>query len=243
MRLYKIAQSRYLALADAMIIKKFDESGLSNLVRDETYTTAAVSKTDFLFLYNFVATNKPKKVIEFGTGKSTWVIAYAMSSYYEPTGEYKLLSLEDQEFWFREQEKRFPYSRIPDAREFVEIRYSDVEYYEYRWTRGTSYRETPREHFDLCFVDGPNPLDTFNADLVKIVESCESTVDIIIDGRFSTQIAAFSLLGSKKMTRWHNGFCVFKGVTREDMAGSPKQNNYSINRKHHKVYWPWKRDY
>ena len=48
MGLYKMAQSRYLALADAMSIKKFDESELSDLVRDESYTTAAVSKNGFL---------------------------------------------------------------------------------------------------------------------------------------------------------------------------------------------------
>lgn len=243
MSLYKIAQSRYLALVDRMIIKKFDESILSDLVRDDSYNTATVSKTELIFLYNFILATKPKKIIEFGTGMTTWVIAYAMSAYYEQTGEYKLLSLEDQKFWLDEQEKRFPFSKIPHSREFVQIMISDIEYFEYRWTKGTSYQDTPREHFDLCFVDGPDPRGTFNADLIKIIESCESRVDIIIDGRFSTRMALFSLIGSNKMVQWHNGFCVFKGVTKEDLARGPKSNTYSLNRKHHKVYWHWKRVY
>ena len=243
MSLYKIAKSQYLALADTLAKKKFDESVLSDLMVDDNYATKTVSKTEMMFLYDFVSTRKPKKVIEFGTGKSTWIIASAMSSYYKPTGEYKLVSFEDQESWFREQEKRFPYSKIPNAKEFVNIVFSEVEIFEYRWTKGTSYRETPREHFDLCFVDGPDPLDMFAADLVKILESCESSVDIIIDGRYSTVIAAFSLLGSEKMTIWHGGFSVFKGVTKEDLRRSIKNNHYSITKKDFRVYWPWRRDY
>lgn len=228
----------YIEFLNKQITAKYENSDLPELLKRDDYETASVSRNDSFFIYDYVLKNKPKKVVEFGTGKTTWIIAHAMSSYFKPNGEYKLVSLEDVSFWFEEQKKNFPYSKIPAAKDFVELKLSPTEYYEYRWARGTSYQETPREHFDLCLVDGPNQEEAFNADLVKVVESCESSVDIIIDGRTNTVVAAMSLLGTEKMTRLHIGLCIFKGVTRDDLIKSPKLKTYVMSRKVHKYYRP-----
>src|SRR3989338_6660087 len=84
--------------------KIISDLGLTSYFGNEYFTTG-VSHGDISFLYHYIKNNRPQRVIEFGTGKSTWVIAKAMQDYcldYHK-GDITLISMESIDHWYQEQ--------------------------------------------------------------------------------------------------------------------------------------------
>lgn len=195
------------------------ELGLAPYFTD-AYATTGVSGGDIAFIHDYIRTNRPRRVIEFGTGKSTWVIAKCMERYcwdYHG-GDIALVSMEESEYWFNEQKRYFPKQEITNYDQFVQIILSEVENHTYRFIIGKSYTETPLEPFDLCFVDGPDAHGTCNMDFIKLLTQATDPMSAIIDSRKTTQMAYASLLGKEKLTRFHNGFCLVRDVTKDDLV-------------------------
>jgi len=220
----KLSLRRYSAIASRN--RQRDDQVLSRLgltkYFTDSYATTGVSGGDIAFLHDYIRDKRPKRVIEFGTGKSTWVIAKCMALYCwdHHNGEIALVSLEDSKHWFDEQEKHFPKHEIAHYDDFVSIVLSEVEDYRHGFIVGKSYKDTPLEHFDLCFIDGPTDYGTCNMDFIKLVECAESPISAIVDNRKTTQIAYAVLLGKSKLIRYHNGFCVIDNVTKSDLRAS-----------------------
>ncbi|MGD9867080.1 MAG: hypothetical protein AB7U38_03665 [Hyphomicrobiales bacterium] len=185
----------------------------------DAYATTGVSGGDIAFLHNYIREHRPRRVIEFGTGKSTWVIARCMELYcwdrYD--GDIRLVSMEESDYWYDEQLKYFPKHEIPHFDDFVEVVLSGVEDYRYGHIVGKSYVNTPREHFDFGFVDGPDAHGTCNMDLIKLVEVADKPVSAVVDNRKSTQIAYAVLLGRENLVRYHTGLCHVRNVTKADL--------------------------
>ena len=212
-------KTRNLNLAN----RKIEEELLRDLGLQEifngSYATTGVNAGDYGFLFHYVRETKPRKVIEFGTGKSTWVLAKAMESHCLDlyNGEIALVSMEEEPKWHQQQLEHFPFDKIRGSRDFVRLVRSDTEEIRERYIIGRSYTETPLEQFDFCFVDGPNPRGTCNMDAIKLLRQAEGKINCLLDNRKTTQIAYAALLGQSKMIRYHNGLCLFAGLGREDL--------------------------
>ena len=83
-------------------------STLKALINEAISISDAYGLTDFeyLRLYQMVRELKPEYVLECGTGKSTFIIAHAMSK--NGNGK-KLVSMEESSAWADEQDKAISY--------------------------------------------------------------------------------------------------------------------------------------
>jgi hypothetical protein len=206
------------------------ELGLWNYFSDE-YGTTGVSSGDIAFLHNYIKVHKPRRVIEFGTGKSTWVIAKCMERYCWDAygGDISLISMEELQFWYDQQLRFLPKKEFSHFDQFVRIVRSETELFHFGFVAGTSYKNTPIEHFDFCFVDGPNPKGTCNMDFIKLVAASELPMTALIDNRKSTQMAYAALIGKNKMTRYHSGLCLVENATRADLQSTRYKDIFPEN--------------
>lgn len=201
--------------ADRCIIR---ELGFAEYFTDD-YGTTGVSGGDVAFLHNYIKAEKPRRVIEFGTGKSTWIIAKCMERYCwdKYGGDIAFVSMEESQFWYEQQLKFIPRNAFSHFDQFVRIIRSEPEIYRFRFAAGQSYKDTPVEHFDFCFIDGPDPHGTCNMDFIKLVEKSERPMTALVDNRKTTQMVYAALFGKEKMTRYHSGLCLVKDVAKTDL--------------------------
>lgn len=197
----------------------------------DDYTTEKPRRNTLACLVEFIRRRRPKRVIEFGTGKSTWIIAAAMERYCRDLhgSDMVFVSMEDDELWYKEQLRFFPDEKLPNARDFVKIVLSPIEQYQYRYLTGIVYRDMPQEHFDLCFIDGASPKETCCMDFIKVLENSDAPVSCLLDSRKTTQMAYAALIGKAKMTRYHTGVCLFENVTAEELTGRNYKSLFSEN--------------
>ena len=217
-----LSRVRYARIAEANAEadrKVLGDLGLAAHFTDD-YTTTGISSGDTAFLHANIRDRVPRRVIEFGTGKSTWVIARAMEKYCWPRygGDIALVSMEESEHWYEQQLKFLPRQAFEHWDSFVRIVRSDPEIYRFRFLAGMAYADTPIEHFDFCFVDGPDPHGTCNMDFVKLVAASDRPMTALIDTRKSTQMAYAALFGKQRLTRYHSGLCLVEDVTRADLG-------------------------
>jgi|SRR3990172_7923343 len=183
--------------------------------------SSGVSLSDYVALYQTVRRNKPKFVLECGTGKTTMIIAQAMIDNCEesPCNELKLISMEHNKEWYDHA-----VSLIPEKfNGFLEIHYSPMDTYGYSFIRGTVYKETPDYPYEFVFVDGPSQgfegeATMCNMALAKVVEMSEKPVTALIDNRKHTVLAYTMIFGVDKVKYyldWSLGFV--NGVTCHDM--------------------------
>ena len=217
----KISSRRYAAIERAN--READRRILSNLELldyfSDDYGTTGVSSGDIAFLHNYIKMHKPRRVIEFGTGKSTWVIAKSMERYCwdEYDGKISFVSMEESRFWYEQQLSFLPKQNFSYFDKFAKVICSETEIFRYRFAAGFSYKLTPIEHFDFCFVDGPDVNGSCNMDFVKIVANSDRPITALIDNRKSTQMVYAALFGKEKLTRYHSGLCLVRGVTKADL--------------------------
>lgn len=208
------------------------ELGLSEHFTEE-YETTGTSSGDIAFLHAYIRDHMPKRVIEFGSGKSTWVIAKCMERYCwdHHGGNISLVSMEESSHWYEQQLKFFPKQSFNHWDKFVRIVRSDTEIHRFRFAAGMSYVDTPMEHFDFCFVDGPDAHGTCNMDFIKLVAMTDRPMTALIDTRKSTQMAYAALLGKQKLIRYHTGLCLVDEVTRADLIETKYKDIFPENQK------------
>lgn len=165
--------------------------------------------TDYIYLYNYIRKFKPHRVLECGTGKSTFIIAHAMKKYCKKNS--KLVSMESVKKYYLGQKKIFPKDKYP----FVKIIYSPLKLYNYSFISGTGYLRIPNHNYDFIFIDGPmgSYKEKFkyepgkiNIDFLNIILRNKSlSINGVIDNRKLT-IWGYSLLFGKNIVNFSKFF-------------------------------------
>jgi predicted O-methyltransferase YrrM len=145
--------------------------------------------TDYEALYEYVRREKPREILECGTGVSTVVIAHAlMENAEEDRISGRVTSMEEIESWFE-----MAAGLLPDSlREYVDLVLSPTIEDGYVVFRGVRYRDVPDRRYEFVFTDGPTtaaPSDgtrCANFDYLHIVRRADHPVFGIIDKRLST---------------------------------------------------------
>ena len=186
--------------------------------------STGTSLSDYVILYEYIRRNKPKFVLECGTGISTYIMAQAMKDFVLPhSPDAKLVSMDDQEEWFNHQVSIFP-ERFKD---FVELRYSPIDSWSYSFVIGTVYKDVPDYPYEFVFVDGPSqgPIEQVgagvtmcNMDFVRVVANSDSPITGIIDNRKHTILAYTNIFGPQKVSLFSNyAFGLVQNVSKTDM--------------------------
>lgn len=210
--------------------KVIDRLGLSRQFTDD-YTAIGTSSGDIAFLHDYIKRHRPRRVIEFGSGKSTWIIAKCMERYCwsEYSGDIQFVSMEESQYWHDQHVKFLPKESFEHFDEFVTMVCSKTENYQCKFISGLAYRDTPIEHFDFCFVDGPEVPEGCDMDFVKLVVSSDKPMTALIDKRKRTQIAYAALFGKTKMKRYQNGLCLIENITQRDLQGTNYKDIFPEN--------------
>ena len=189
-----------------------------------TSDSVGVSISDYIVLYEYIRRNKPKFVLECGTGRSTFIMALAFEKFVlSDFPEAKLVSMEDKKEWYDHQVSTFP-ERFKD---FVELRYSPIDSWSYSFVIGTVYKEVPDYPYEFVFVDGPSqgPIEQVgagvtmcNMDFVRVVANSDSPITGIIDNRKHTILAYTNIFGPQKVSLFSNyAFGLVQNVSKTDM--------------------------
>lgn len=167
--------------------------------------STGVGLTDYYLLHSYIVKRRPTRLLEFGSGKSTLVMAQALFEVHRraadsPPGH--LYSLEDVPR-FHEDIKRI----IPDRfRQYVTLVHSPKR--ESCWRNeiwGFGYSALPPGPFDFVFVDGPTEYRDQEAirrgikgaclDLLYLLErDPQVCLDVVVDQKFSSLDAYQSVL-------------------------------------------------
>lgn len=139
---------------------------------------------DLKILYDLVLIDNPNIVVEFGSGCSTVVMAYAMRK----NGKGKIISFESDKYWFDKN-----LEIIPNFLKGI------AELY-YRPCSQNVYAKTPvlfylthstsiiPETIDMIYVDGPELIDKFRitANPLTLEDRLSDDGKIVVDGRKET---------------------------------------------------------
>ena len=112
------------------------------------------SYTDYWKLYSFVRKNKPKEILECGTGVSTVVMAYALiENEQDGNGKGRVTSMESSSQYYDMQMSLIP----QHIRPYVELILSDVIEDSFSLFRGVRYEKVPLDRkYDFVYVDDPS---------------------------------------------------------------------------------------
>lgn len=165
---------------------------------------------DLARIYYLVRKRKPFKVLEFGSGYSTLIIAYALkknwdeyleglSAEEEPVRKYEkpqLVALESSEKWQKNTLEKLESVHLS---EYVRIEISDVEIAEYNGQICHYYKSLPDIVPDFVYLDGPDPATVkgtinglsfknirrtvMSADILKYESTLLPGFFMIVDGR------------------------------------------------------------
>ena len=169
--------------------------------------STGVGLTDYHLLHSYIIKRRPSRLLEFGSGKSTLVMAQALFEAHRhapssPPGH--LYSLEDIPRYHEDIKKL-----IPDRfKEYVTLIHSPKR--ESCWRNevwGFGYSTLPPGPFDFVFVDGPTEYRDQEAiklglkgaclDLLYLLErDPEVRLDVVVDQKFSSLDAYQSVLPS-----------------------------------------------
>jgi hypothetical protein len=139
---------------------------------------------------------------------------YCWSQY---SGDIQFVSMEESQYWYDQLLKFLPKQNFEHFDDFVKLICSETEIIRCKHVSGYAYRDTPVEHFDFCFVDGPDAFDSCDMDFVRLVTASERPMTALVDMRKATQIAYASLFGKSKMKRFQTGLCLIENVSRSDL--------------------------
>jgi len=204
--------------------KNKDLNDLVKEVNNQSESTG-LSNVGYLRLYEMLRDIKPEYALECGTGKSTFIMAHAMSQ--NGNGK-KLVTMEESEEWAKKQRELlahifshnkanvwFP-GRTGDLIELVH-RPTTIE--RHRIWAGLCYEKIIDYPYTFIMVDGPQLTEEcfINLDLVNILKRSNSPVSIWIDGRWPTVAMCRALFGEKVISKpgWKHTEIYY--ATREDI--------------------------
>ena len=157
---------------------------------------------DYWILYNYIRNNRPKEILECGTGVSTIVMAYALMENVQegyPAG--RMTSMEDVEQWYQHARKLLPDRLNP----YIDLIYSPKVEFSLSIFHGVGYRDLPARAYEFVFIDGPEataPSDgnmSFDFDFINVVKNTDQPVFAIVDKRVSTCFVFQKIFGLDKV--------------------------------------------
>lgn len=161
--------------------------------------------TDYHLLHRYILTRRPRRVLEFGSGKTTVVMAHALAVAHRAAPRNEpghLYSLEDIPRFHEEVKRRVPEELMP----YVTLLCREKRESHWRgeiW--GFHYSELPPPPFDFVFVDGPTEYRDEQAvqqgskgvclDLLYLLErDSDVSMDVVVDQKLSSLEAYESVL-------------------------------------------------
>lgn len=184
---------------------------LKEIIGEAKRISNAYGLTDFEYvrLHQMVAALKPEYVLECGTGKSTFVIAHAMSVNGNGT---RLVSMEESSDWAGVQQQAimhfFSHPKSAEwfpgrSADLIELVVSDIEIRRHRIWAGSAYTNLPPHPYSFIMVDGPELTEECfaNIDLVAVLKASSRPVSVWIDGRWPTVAMCRALFGDKLVSR------------------------------------------
>ncbi len=133
---------------------------------------------DLFYLYAYIRSERPKRVLEYGSGVSTLVMALAL----EQNGEGRLVSVEPSEDWANSTRSALPEPLLKRA----EVMHSRGVPCEIDGERSACFADQPLVDPDMIYVDGaPDGARFEGVENVVLLEKYfgEERVAIFIDGR------------------------------------------------------------
>jgi len=173
---------------------------LNNYLNKSKSTGCNIS--DYWEIYKYVRKNKPKEILECGTGVSTVVMAYALIENEKEGFHGRITSMESINKYLLMAKKLLPIN----MNKYVEFVLSPVVEDNYALFRGMRYEKIPKDrNYDFVYVDGPSyfcPKDgsvTFDYDLLHVIKHSNTKVSAIVDKRVSSCYVFQKVLGKEKV--------------------------------------------
>jgi hypothetical protein len=189
--------------------------------------SSAIGLSDFEYvrLYQMVRKIKPEYALECGTGKSTFIIAHAMSK--NGNGK-KFVTMEESKEWTKQQKRAlnyfFSHKRTNEwfpgePEQLVELINSETTIESHRIWRGSCYKNISDYPYTFMMVDGPRLTDDcfLNLDLINVLKKSENPISIWIDGRWAILAMCRALFGSKVVSKIGWTHTEINGGTKEDL--------------------------
>lgn len=145
--------------------------------------TTGASATDYYLLHRYVTELRPRRILEFGTGMTTLVMAAAMRE----IGTGHVVTVDHIDKFSKETQADLP----AECRPFVDFVVTYTEPDDFDGTTGLHYHDYPVGDFDLLYVDGPSLLIIGRAqfpgtDIFRAALQNGRSLDIITDRRLQT---------------------------------------------------------
>ena len=205
-------------------------------VKDQS-SSIGLSDFEYIKLYQMVRLIKPEYALECGTGKSTFIIAHAMS---QNGNAKKLVTMEESKEWAEQQSQTLShFLKHKKANEWfpgkpeqlVELVNSETTIGTYRIWRGSYYKNIKNLPYTFIMVDGPRLTDEcfLNIDLINVLKISQNPISIWIDGRWAILTMCRALFGSKVVSKIGWTHTEVYGATKEDLF-KPRKSMKEIRR-------------
>jgi hypothetical protein len=208
-------------------------SSLKEVIDEARSISDAYGLTDFEYvrLYQMVRELKPEYVLECGTGKSTFIIAHAMSK--NGNGQ-KIVSMEESSAWANTQQKAishfFSHQKEKEwfpgtSQSLIDLIISDITIERHRVWAGSCYKNVKHYPYSFMMVDGPelNNECFVNIDVVNILKTSDMPISIWIDGRWPTVAMCCALFGDKVISKHGWTHTEIYDATKNDLDRSMKK--------------------
>lgn len=204
--------------------KNRDLKDLLNEIKNQS-SSLGLSDFEYVKLYQMVRKIKPEYALECGTGKSTFIIAHAMSK--NGNGK-KLVTMEESKEWAEQQTKALSYffnhkranEWFPgESEKLVELINSETTIESHRIWRGSCYKNIRDYPYTFMLVDGPrlNEDCFLNLDLINVLKKSENPISIWIDGRWAILAMCRAMFESKVVSKIGWTHTEIYGGTKEDL--------------------------
>ena len=216
--------------------KNRDFKDLLKAIKSQS-SSKGLSDFEYVKLYQMVRKIKPEYALECGTGKSTFIIAHAMSK--NGNGK-KLVTMEESIEWAEQQRKALSYffnhKRVDEwfpgkPEQLVELMTSESVIESHRIWKGSCYKHIGDYPYTFMMVDGPRLNDDYflNLDLIDVLKNSENPVSIWIDGRWAILGMCMALFGNKVTSKIGWTHSEIYGATKEDLF-QPRSSMKEIRR-------------
>lgn len=138
-------------------------------------------------LEEIILKKKPKMIVEFGSGISTYVMSYCINKY---NIESKIISFENDKSYLDKIKKELDHNILKN----IDFKLVDVEFFSKREKKFISYKDSENYlknlNIDFCYVDGPvifndkNYKNTISGDVIKLFENKIFPKNILLDGKY-----------------------------------------------------------